>query len=201
MDFMRKHWFDVGLGLSVLAATWLAVSWSRSLPLQRILLVSLITLFLHQFEEYRLPGGFARMMNTAMFSSDTPDRYPLNANTALIINMTVGWLSYLLAVLFARQAIWLGIATILVSAGNFFAHAALFNIKGRTRYNPGMVTSIFLFLPVAVIFFSALIRSGAAGLLDWIGGIALGVVLNAVGILKLIDWLKDRDTKYEFKEE
>jgi hypothetical protein len=71
-------------------------------------------------------------------------------------------------------------------------------VKGKTRYNPGMLTSILLFLPVAVMFFFLLIASDAASLFDWLGGIALGAALNVVGILKLIDWLKDRTTSYIF---
>jgi len=199
MGFLRRHWFDIGAGLAVVAAAWLAVTWSGMQELQRILWISLITLFLHQFEEYRLPGGFPRMMNTAMFSSEMPDRYPLNANTAFIINVGMGWLIYLLAALFGARVLWLGIASVLVSVGNVMAHAVMFNVKGKTRYNPGMLTAILLFLPVAVIFFTVLIASGVASLLDWIGGVSFGAVLNVVGILKLIDWLKDRNTKFVFK--
>ncbi len=86
-------------------------------------------------------------MNTVMFASLQPDRYPLKPHIVLIINVRVGWLFYIPAATFAEKAIWLGIATILVSAGNFTAHTFLFNIKGKTRYNPGMLTADLLLLP------------------------------------------------------
>jgi len=198
MNFLRKHWFDIGIALAVFFAASLALSWSGLTAIERVLWISLVTLFVHQFEEYRLPGGFPQMMNTAMFKSDMPDRWPLNSNTALLVNVVVGWLAYLLGALLAEQAIWLGIAATLVSAGNFVAHAFLFNIKGRTKYNPGMASAVILFLPVVAVFYYFVVATGNAGLLDWIGGILLGVALNVIGILKAIDWLKDRNTRYVF---
>lgn len=163
-----------------------------------LLWLSLISLLLHQFEEYRYPGYFPGMMNTVMFSSKQPDRYPLNTNTAFIINVTVGWFSYLLATLLGERAIWLGIATILVSVGNFIAHTFLFNIKGKTFYNPGMFTAIVFFAPLAGYFGYLLIQGNLATPAGWIAGIILGILFNVLGILKLIDWLKDENTEYIF---
>ena len=92
----------------------------------------------------------------------------------------------------------MGIATVLVSAGNFVAHTLLFNLKGKTRYNPGMLTADLLFLPVGLVFFYLVISGGLATPLDWGLGIVLGVILNYVGIIKLIDWMKDPQTPYAF---
>lgn len=196
MHFLRQHWFDLGLGVAAAAGAWVLVG--RPSGLSLVLWLSLITLCLHQFEEYRYPGYFPGMMNLVMFASRQPDRYPLNAQTALIVNVGVGWLAYGLAAVFGEQALWLGIATVLVSVGNFIAHTFLFNIRGRTLYNPGQLTAVVLFLPLAAYFYAALLQSGAASPLDWGLGLALGIALNYVGILKLIDWLKDERTPYVF---
>lgn len=196
MNFMRLHWFDVGLVFAFVTGG--IVFLSHLNPLALLLWVSLISLFLHQFEEYRYPGYFPGMMNTVMFSSKQPDRYPLNTNTAFIVNVLIGWLFYFLAAVFAEKALWLGIATMLISVGNFFAHTFLFNIKGKTRYNPGMLTAVFLFAPISVYFGYLLIQGNLATLIDWIVGVVLGIALNIIGILKLIDWLKDENTKYIF---
>ena len=196
MNFIRLHWFDLGLVLALVTGVVLFLVQLN--PLSSLLWVSLISLFLHQSEEYRYPGYFPGMMNTVMFSSKQPDRYPLNTNTAFIINVFVGWSSYLLAAILGEKAIWLGIATILVSVGNFIAHTSLFNIKGKTIYNPGMFTAIIIFLPIAAYFGYLVIQGNLATPVDWIVGILLGIVLNVIGILKLIDWLKDENTKYIF---
>ena len=138
------------------------------------------------------------MLNVGMFHSQIPDRYPLNANTSLIINVGFGWLSYLLAALLGERFLSLGIATILVSFGNVIAHTFLFNLRGKTFYNPGMLTAIVLFLPISVYFFVYVIQSNLASPLDWVIGIALGIVLNYFGVYKLIDWLKNKNSPYAF---
>lgn len=196
MNFLRMHWFDLGIALAVATGGLVLVTHLSGIML--LFWLNLIALFLHQAEEYRYPGYFPGMMNSVMFSSKQPDRYPLNANTALIVNLVVGWLFYFLAAIFNDKALWLGIATILVSAGNFVAHTFLFNVKGKTRYNPGMFTADILFLPIAVYFFILVIQNKLATPLDWDVGIVLGIALNIIGILKIIDWLKDANTNYIF---
>ena len=199
MNILRRHWFDLGMVLALGIIFYLGLNHLDTLTL--LLWINLLSLFIHQFEEYRYPGGFPRMMNTVMFASDQPDRYPLNANTALIINLGVGWLFYSLAVLFGERLIWLAIAVILVSTGNFIAHTFLFNIKGKTRYFPGMVSAILLFLPISVYFFFLVIKGNLATPLDWVLGFVLGIALNYVGIIKMIDWLKNKNTIYIFQDQ
>ena len=196
MNFMRLHWFDVGLALAVVVGGLLLIT--QPVGLRLLLWLSLITLFLHQFEEYHTPGYFPGMMNTVMYHSNQPDRYPLNTNTALVINVLVGWLVYFLAAVLAEQALWLGIAAILVSTGNIVAHTFLFNIRGKSRYNPGMITADILLLPTVLAFFFLVLQAHSGTALDWIVGIALGIALNVIGIFKVIDWLKDEKTPYIF---
>lgn len=196
MNFLRLHWFDLGLALAAIAGIYMLFTHPTGLAL--LLWLSLITLFLHQFEEYRYPGYFPGMINSALFSSQQPDRYPLNTQTAFIVNVGEGWLLYFLAAVFSTNAVWLGIATMLVSVGNIIAHTFLFNIKGKTAYNPGMLTAIIFFLPLSVYFFFWLLQHHAASPLDWIVGVVLGIALNYLGVIKLIDWLKDANTPYIF---
>jgi hypothetical protein len=114
------------------------------------------------------------------------------------VNVLVGWLGYFLAAVLGQTVVWLGMATILISVGNFITHTFLFNIKGKTLYNPGMLTAIVLFLPLSISFFSWVVQHHAASTLDWIVGFLLGIALNYIGILKLIDWMKDANTPYVF---
>ncbi len=196
MHFLRLHWFDLGLALAFVTGAFVLIIHPTELAL--LLWLSLITLFLHQFEEYRYPGYFPGMLNSALYSSRRPDRYPLNTQTAFIVNVVIGWLLYLLAAVFNEKVVWLGIAAIMISVGNVIAHIFLFNLKGKTVYNPGMLTAIVFFLPLAVFFFGWVIQNHSASPLDWIVGIILGIALNYIGILKLIDWMKDENTLYAF---
>ncbi|GAB4336198.1 MAG: HXXEE domain-containing protein [Flammeovirgaceae bacterium] len=165
-----------------------------------VMWLSLVSLFLHQFEEYRLVGTFPGMVNRVMYKSDIPDRYPLNALTSVYVNVLVGWLTYFLAAIFGQQAVWLGIATILVSLGNTVAHTIVFNIKGKTFYNAGLATSWLLFVPSIYFFFKTIHTERLVTLTDYLVGVPVGIVLNVIGILKLIDWFADKETKYIFEQ-
>jgi len=196
VNFFRYHWFDVGLVLTIILIVMLGRSHLTGMGL--LLWLSLGSLFLHQIEEWRFPGYFPGMANEVMFQSDAPDRYPLNANSGMIINVFLGWGSYLLAALFWKEAFWIAIATMVVSVGNIFAHTIIFNIKGKTLYNPGLLTSWLLFAPVVYFFIEITTQDTLAASSDWVIGIILGLLLNYFGIYKMILWLADRNTPYIF---
>jgi hypothetical protein len=198
MNTLRKHWYDLGSILSVIVLVYVFANAGSLTAYELLMWLSLVSLFFHQLEEYRIVGTFPGMMNKVMFHSDLPDRYPLNTNTALIVNVIVGWLFYFLAAFFCEKAIWLGLASMLVSAGNFIAHTFLFNIKGKTFYNAGMITSWIFLAPCVYYFFHTVYANNLITTADYLVGIPLGIALNVIGILKLIDWLKDRNTKYIF---
>lgn len=63
-----------------------------------------------------------------------------------------------------------------------------------------MLTTIAFFLPLSVYFFAWVVQNHVATTLDWIIGIVLGVALNYLGVLKMIDWLKDENSPYVFPE-
>jgi Protein of unknown function with HXXEE motif len=196
LNYLRYHWFDLAIVLAIALAIVLYITQPSGMTL--LLWLSLGSLFSHQIEEWRYPGYFPGMLNNAMFKSDMPDRYPLNANSGMIVNVVFGWGSYVLAALFWQQAIWLAIGTILVSIGNIVAHTIIFNIKGKTLYNPGLITSWLFFVPIVYFFFQIVVGEQLATPLDWAIGVALGIVLNYFGIYKMILWLADRNTPYIF---
>lgn len=199
MEFLRKHWYDLGGFLAVLTAIYLLTN-NNLTTYDYIVWLSLISLFLHQLEEYRIVGTFPGMVNSVMYNSELPDRYPLNTNTSVIVNVFVGWGSYFLAAYFGEKAIWLGMATILVSLGNTVAHTTVFNIKGKTIYNAGLATSWLFFVPCIFFFFTTIHHENMVTLTDYAIGIPLGILLNVGGILKPIEWLADKNTPYIFEQ-
>jgi hypothetical protein len=200
MNILRKHWYDIGGALSVLVLGFIALNFKTLSHYQLLMWLSLVSLFFHQLEEYRIAGTFPGMVNSAMYKSDTPDRYPLNTNTSLWVNVITGWLFYFLAAVFAEKAVWLGLATIVVSIGNSIAHTTVFNIKGKTIYNAGLITSWLLFVPCVYFFFSIVQADHLITMTDYLIGIPLGIALNVIGIIKLIDWMADKNTTYIFEQ-
>lgn len=200
MDFLRKHWYDLGGFLALATIAGLFYFHASLTNYQILMWLSLISLFFHQLEEYRIVGTFPGMVNRAMYKSDLPDRYPLNTNTSLYVNVFVGWGAYMLAAILAEHAIWFGIATILVSLGNTVGHTTIFNIKGKTIYNAGLATCWLFFAPIVYFFFFTIYTENLATVTDYLIGVPLGIVLNVVGIVKLIDWMADKNTKYIFEQ-
>lgn len=141
MDVLRKYWYDLAGVLAIITVIGIANFYHTLTHYQLLMWLSLVSLFLHQLEEYRIAGTFPGMINRVLFKSDQPDRYPLNTNSAFLINVAVGWTVYLLAAVAGEHAVWLGLAAILVSTGNTIGHTLFFNIKGKTFYNAGLVTS------------------------------------------------------------
>lgn len=192
MKFAERHWFDVGGVLGIVLAAWLtigAVTGSGPSSITLILWLSLLSLFAHQVEEWRWPGWFPGMLNVVLFRSDDPWRFPLNVRSGLAVNVAVGWVSYALAALIGESALWLGLATMLVSIGNCVLHLLVIPIRGRMPYNPGMVTSLLLFLPISIWF--VVVAWPKMSWIDIAVGIVLGVVLNVVGVIGLIRILED----------
>lgn len=199
MNFIRKHWFDIGGIAGIIILLILLFHYRECSNYQLLMWLSLASLFFHQAEEYRFAGTFPDMLNRVMFNSDLPDRYPLNTNTSLIINAGIGWPIYLLAALAGEQLVWLGMAAILVSVGNIIAHTFIFNIKGKTLYNAGLITCWLFFVPCVFYFFKIIHQEHLATGTDFLIGIPLGIIINIFGVLKPIQWLADRNTTFIFK--
>ena len=198
MNFLRAHWYDIGGVLAIITLIWVMASFSGLSDYGLLMWLSLASLFFHQMEEYRIVGTFPGMINSRMFKSDIPDRYPLNTHTSFVINVAVGWTLYLAAALAGERLVWLGMAAILVSLGNILAHTLVFNIKGKTRYNAGLATSWLFFAPCVFFFFRIVTKQHLATATDYAIGIPLGIIINILLVVKMITWMADRHTRYAF---
>lgn len=114
MNFLRHHWFDLAIFLVIVLAIALYAIQPSGMAL--FLWLSLGSLFMHQIEEWRYPGYFPGMLNTALFSSDIPDRFPLNVNSGMLINVVLGWGGYLLAAILGSPLIKAGNANAVFTA-------------------------------------------------------------------------------------
>lgn len=117
-------------------------------PLYLIWLQGIIY-WVHEFEEYILPGGFLAFFNRHMMRSNQ-DEYPLTKIGSFWINIPLVYIampfSALLAHFFGLE--W-GLWTAYFSFLNAFAHVIMFLIFGR-KYNLGLIISIFLNIPFAI---------------------------------------------------
>src|SRR3954452_10157691 len=145
----RDNWFNVGAFLAMAIAGALALSYRKLSRSRLFSALNFAALLVHQVEEYGLPGYFPGQFNACVFKSDKPDRYPLNTNSALIINTALAYPFYVLPVLLPKRR-WLGLAPVLFGFGQAVGHGIIFPRVAKARYSPGFLASIFLHVPIGI---------------------------------------------------
>lgn len=163
-----------------------------------ILLFSFVSLLFHEVEEYVWPGKFPRTINSILFKSKIPDRYPLNSQISFVVNVVFGWSIYLLAIFLGPEYVWLAVVSVMVSVGNIFIHVILLNVCGKRLYNPGMATSVLLFLPISVYFFYYTLSRGIVAWGELGVSVVVGLIVAYSATLGTIQLMKDKNTKYYF---
>jgi Protein of unknown function with HXXEE motif len=198
MQWYRANWYWVGGLVAAAAVIYLAAAWGSLDELQRLLLAGFALVPLHEFEEYGWPGGEPAIMNKVIQPSGRPDRYPLNQNSAMIVN--VSWYPFALLALIFQHQIWLGLGTLLFWVGQFVIHGIVTNVKLKTIYNPGTLTML-LGLALLVYYVYYLESKDLASLWDWVGGVAVMAAFAGIFLLKMTySWLADQDSPYHFTE-
>jgi hypothetical protein len=198
MQWYRRHWYDVGLAVA-LAVLVCGVLVQLS-TLQQILLLSFVVLLLHEFEEYGWPGGLPAFMNEVMRPGGRIDRYPVNQNNSVAVNVYAGYPFYALPIFFPRQ-IWLGLAPILFGFLENVLHLLLGSIKAKALYNPGLLT-VAPWLVLGIWYLYEIYHHNLITATDWL--IAVPYLAGWVGIF--LAWmgyvlLADRESRFPFTTE
>jgi hypothetical protein len=202
LRFLRRHWYDLGGVVAVLCAAFLAVAWKTLPVLQRLLLLNFIAMLVHQYEEYRFPGGEPAIMNMVLQPSDAPpDRYPLNQNSAMLTNLLGAYVFCLIPVFFP-SLIWLGLAPMLAAIGQLVIHGVVGNVKLKSFYNPGLGAVLFIHMPVTIYYIYFVQSHGLASAWDWGVAVVYMIAFMAISLVKLTyTWMADKDSPYPFDEE
>lgn len=195
MDHLRKHWYQYGgLGL-VLIGGWLLIARPQFAPLQLMMILNLLALLAHQFEEYQLPGGAPMVINRVVYDeTKQPDRYPGNAWSIMLVNLSA-WVIYVIAIAIP-QVVWFGMGVMLFSLFQILGHCFEMNIKLKTWYNPGMATTLLLFLPLGWYDITYVVANNLLNLGGWLAAVGMLIACIGLTILLPVQGLKNRSTKY-----
>ncbi|PEP71826.1 HXXEE domain-containing protein [Bacillus toyonensis] len=199
ISFFRKHWCYVGLVVAIVVVGCLVANFGEMSEIKVLLALSFVAILVHQFEEYRWPGYFAGLFNVVIFKSDIPDRYPLNTQSAMVINILIAYVFYLLPVFFPN-IIWLGLAPILMGFFQFIWHGIFANIKAKTIYNPGLGAVVLLHVPIGYAYMRYVLLHNLATNLDWILGLIYFLVATYFLIIKGNMLLKSKETNHYFSK-
>ena len=200
LQFYRRNWYSVGLILFIALSFFMGFWRNNFSYIQIILIYSFMALLIHQFEEYAYPGGFPSIFNTAVFGEKkVPERYPINANQALITNVFLAYPFYILAIIFPNL-IWLGFAQILFGMVQLIVHGFIVNVRLKSLYNPGLAAVIFLHWPIGLYYIWYIITNNLASTGDYIIGVIVTIIAAIVMIALPMRLLASKESNYPFSE-
>lgn len=192
----------MGLSMAIL----LIMKWSDWDTPQKLVCMLAIAIPIHVFEENTYPGGFF-FMNNLNFGSKQPTVYPQNRATNMVTNLGAETVFILLALntigmetAAITVVIFFGIVETVNHTREGISMYKRYKNKGkRTVYAPGLLTSIFPLLPMAVAGIIWLNNNPFTwrDILAGIGisvGIAVFLILIPFGIS-----IKIRSTEFSFK--
>lgn len=197
MKLIRNHWYQI-MFLVFVALAFYGLFWGQNMSMtQKLLFSSLMALPLHQFEEYELPGGGPIVINRIFWGEkERYLNYPGNWNSIMIVNLSA-YIFYI-AALCLPNILWLGLGTMLFNLFQVLGHCFEMNLKGKTFYNPGMATSIALFLPISVAYIILMFESIAVK--TWIIAIIALIVMLVTSVILPVQGLKDKASPYFIPE-
>ncbi|EIW18743.1 MULTISPECIES: HXXEE domain-containing protein [Pelosinus] len=197
MNYLRKYWQDIGGIVALAVCIGLLIFHPNMQEINVILWLSFVAILVHQFEEYRWPGFFPGIFNIVIFKSSIPDKYPLNGQSAMVINGLIAYGFYLLPIFFTDQ-IWLGLAPVLMGFFQLIWHGLFANIKIKGIYNPGLLAVLLLHVPIGTWYINYITMHGLVTAIDWMLGITYFAVATYILIVKDNMWMKDEQSKFSF---
>lgn len=176
--WLKKEWAKVGFILSIYLFVMLFVFVRRYDFIVCVLLLQTPLYMLHQTEEYVFPGGFGKFFNTKIFNLETEDE-PVNENFIFYVNVILIWIALpvfgLLSMLNYSLGLWLPYFSFFAGV----AHVAL-AIKARKRYNPGLLVSLFINIPVGLWSIYYLLKQGILENFFMNIHFTIGLAVNAI---------------------
>jgi len=154
----------------------LARGWSLSLLL---IWLQLPIYMLHQYEEHD-DDRFRRFENNIIGGG----KEVLSHFAVFVINIAGVWVVDAVAFwLAARVHLGLGLIAVYLSLVNSVGHCL--QAVALRRYNPGLITSILLFIPLGVATLLVLARTGEVTPTDHVIGLAAALLIH-IGIILLV---------------
>ena len=177
-NWLKRDWAKTGFILAIFLFVFLFVFVRDYDKAVFVLLLQTPLYMLHQTEEYIFPGGFGKFFNTQIFKLNTEDK-PLDQNFIFFINVILVWIFLplfgLLSILDYQYGLW-------IPYFSFFAGIAhiLLAIKAGKLYNPGLIVSLFLNIPVGLWSILFLFNLGVINNFFLNFHILIGLGLNAM---------------------
>jgi hypothetical protein len=195
--WLKRDWAKAGFILAIFLFVFLFVLVRKNDMVIFILLIQTPLYMLHQTEEYVFPGGFAKYFNKDIFKLETV-KGPVNENFVFYINILLIWLLLPLFGLLSINNYQFGLW---IPYFSFFAGIAhvLLAARAKKLYNPGLIVSLIINIPVGFWSIQFLINRGIINDFFLNPHIVIGFGLNALlpmfGVIVLRKYKKSQGHK------
>lgn len=191
-NWLKKDWAKIGLIISIFLFVFLVVFVRKQDFIVFIILVQTPLYMLHETEEYVFPGGFGSFFNKDIFKVEA-EKGPVDENFIFFVNIILIWVALpifgLLSTINYQYGLWIPYFT-------FFAGVAHFAlaIKAKKVYNPGMLVSLFLNIPIGLWSIIYLLNNSILNSLflnpHFVIGLAVNALLPVLGTFLLKNYKK-----------
>ena len=177
-QWLKRDWANTGFILSIFLFVFLIIFVRKYDLVIFVLLLQTPLYMLHQTEEYIFPGGFGKFFNTQIFKLDVEEG-PLDQTRIFFINIIVVWIAMplfgLLSIIDYQFGLW-------IPYFSFFAGIAhiLLAIRAGKLYNPGLIVSLLINIPIGLWSIIFLINNGVLNHFFFNIHIVIGFGLNAL---------------------
>lgn len=177
-NWLKRDWAKTGFILSIFLFVFLFVFVRKDDFVVFILLLQTPLYMLHQTEEYIFPGGFGQFFNTRIFNLETENE-PLDENFIFYVNVILIWIVLPLFGLLSSRDYSFGLWLPYFSFFAGIAHVAL-AIKARKSYNPGLLVSLFVNIPIGLWSILYLVQQGLIENIILNIHLVIGLAVNAL---------------------
>jgi len=192
--WLKKEWAKTGFILSIFLFVFLIVFVRKDDFVVFLLLLQTPLYMLHQTEEYVFPGGFGKFFNIDILKLETEDG-PVDQNFIFYVNVILIWIVLpafgLLATIDYRYGLWIPYFSLFAG----IAHVLL-AIRAKKLYNPGLLISLIVNIPVGLWSIIFLINKGVLNsfFLNFhiVIGLALNALLPVMGVILFKNYQKNK---------
>lgn len=176
LTFIANNWQRALPALAIAGVVAWLIAFHADPSSERALFAALLVIYMvHQTEEHLWPGGFRQFTNARLFKSSNPN-WPVDIDGVALVNIVYVWVPLVLAVIWPDELRWIGLGWVALTLVNGIIHVVT-TLRFRV-YNPGLVTSIVLFLPFTLYVLYHGVAIGAISGVEVAALLIAGVLLH-----------------------
>jgi len=185
-NWLKRNWAETGFIVAIFLSVFLFVFVRPTDFILFVILLQTPLYLIHETEEYVFPGGFAQFFNKYIYKTD-PENGPLDETAVFFINMGYIWIPLPLFGLLSCVNYSFGSWIPYFVFFQGFAHIVL-ALLARKLYNPGMIVSLFINIPVGLWSIFVLVNNDVVKgtFLNTSSAIGLGLNLTLLLLARIL---------------